>query len=227
MANTEVFDVVVIGTGLGGLVSACILVKKGYSVKIIEKNRQFGGALQTFAFKKEVFDSCVHYFGSMFPGETQYKIFDYLEVLDVLDLEYYDEDGFDRLQWGDDKTYVLPQDIKAAQAYLHTLFPHQKQELQTYFSLLERVANSFPLYKLALGDENTQKEWVQDWDLVSTLQEIFSDDELIKILLGNAFLYNGQVDQTPFYEHALIMYSYFKGAVKIKNGSSHLTKALL
>ena len=227
MAREKIFDVVIIGTGLGGLVSACILVKKGYSVKIIEKNRQFGGALQTFAFKKEVFDSCVHYFGSMFPGETQYKIFDYLEVLDVLDLEYYDEDGFDRLQWGDDKTYVLPQDIKAAQAYLHTLFPHQKQELQTYFSLLERVANSFPLYKLALGDENTQKEWVQDWDLVSTLQEIFSDDELIKILLGNAFLYNGQVDQTPFYEHALIMYSYFKGAVKIKNGSSHLTKALL
>lgn len=227
MAREKIFDVVIIGTGLGGLVAACLLVKKGYSVQIIEKNRQYGGALQTFAFKKEVFDSCVHYFGSMFPGETQYKIFDYLEVLDALDLEYYDEDGFDRLQWGDDKTYVLPQDIKAAAVYLKTHFPHQKQEITNYFELIERVSDSFPLYKLALGDENSQKSWVQDWDLVSTLQDLFTDEKLIQVLLGNAFLYNGQINQTPFYEHALIMYSYFKGAVKIKNGSSHLTKALL
>jgi all-trans-retinol 13,14-reductase len=42
------YDVVIVGSGLGGLVSGYILSKNGYKVIIVEKNHQIGGCLQTF-----------------------------------------------------------------------------------------------------------------------------------------------------------------------------------
>jgi all-trans-retinol 13,14-reductase len=44
----EQYDVVIVGSGLGGLVSAIILAKEGYSVCVLEKNNQYGGNLKTF-----------------------------------------------------------------------------------------------------------------------------------------------------------------------------------
>ena len=42
------FDVVVTGSGLGGLLCAYILSREGYNVCLIEKNPQLGGCMQTF-----------------------------------------------------------------------------------------------------------------------------------------------------------------------------------
>jgi all-trans-retinol 13,14-reductase len=59
----EQYDIVVVGSGLGGLVSAIILAKEGYSVCVLEKNNQFGGNLQTFVRDKTIFDTGIHYIG--------------------------------------------------------------------------------------------------------------------------------------------------------------------
>ena len=37
------YDIVIVGSGLGGLVSSIILAKEGYKVCVLEKNNQFGG----------------------------------------------------------------------------------------------------------------------------------------------------------------------------------------
>lgn len=220
------FDIIIIGSGIGGLVAGTLLAKEGYTVKIFEKNKQFGGALQTFAFEKEVFDSCVHYFGSMFPGESQYKLFKYLEIYDEVEWEFYDKKAFDIIQWENEKKYALPQGVEAAKKYLSDNFPEEKESLITYFDLLNKTVESFPLYQLRAGEEE-EKSWVQDWNMMDTLNRLFKNKDLIKLLIGNAFLYNGQVKITPFYEHALIIYSYFSGTVKAKKGSSQITRALL
>ena len=51
----EEYDVVIIGSGLGGLVSANFLAKEGYSVCVLEKNKQHGGNLQIFIRNKTIF----------------------------------------------------------------------------------------------------------------------------------------------------------------------------
>ena len=42
------FDIVIIGSGMGGLVCADILGREGYKVCVLEKNKQIGGCLQTY-----------------------------------------------------------------------------------------------------------------------------------------------------------------------------------
>ena len=59
------YDYVIIGSGLGGLISAVILAKEGKKVCVLEKNNQYGGNLQTFVREKVIFDTGVHYIGSL------------------------------------------------------------------------------------------------------------------------------------------------------------------
>ena len=54
------FDVVIIGSGLGGLLCGYILSEEGFSVCILEKNKQLGGSLQTFVRDRCIFDTGIH-----------------------------------------------------------------------------------------------------------------------------------------------------------------------
>ncbi len=49
-------SVIVIGAGIGGLATACLLAKKGYIVTIVEKNDKVGGRANIFSAKGYVFD---------------------------------------------------------------------------------------------------------------------------------------------------------------------------
>ena len=108
----EAYDVVIIGSGLGGLVSANILAKEGYSVCVLEKNKQHGGNLQIFVRNKTIFDTGVHYIGGLDKGQNLYKYFKYLEIIDDLNLKKLDKDGFDIITFNGDST-----EYKYAQGY--------------------------------------------------------------------------------------------------------------
>lgn len=221
-----IFDVIIVGSGWGGLMSSIILAKQGFKVLVLEKNRQFGGALQTFSFQKELFDSCVHYIGSMDPGATQYQIFKYLEVLNDLEIERLKEDGFDKIYWENEELGQIPQGFHTSKLYFIEKFPHEALAIKEYFSLIQEVVDHFPLYSLNYESENRKTQYLEI-PLLTKLEALFKDEKLIQLLMGNAFLYNGQKKTTPFYEHALIMFSYWQGAVKFKKGSSELTRSAL
>ena len=66
------YDIVIIGSGIGGLICGNVLAKEGLSVCVLEKNKQIGGSLQTFSRDKTVFDSGVHYIGGLDKGQNLY-----------------------------------------------------------------------------------------------------------------------------------------------------------
>ena len=54
------FDIIVIGSGIGGLTSAALLAKAGRSVLVIEQHDRPGGYAHGFTRKRFCFDSGVH-----------------------------------------------------------------------------------------------------------------------------------------------------------------------
>ena len=97
------YDILVIGSGLGGLVSALILAKEGMKVCVLEKNNQYGGNLQTFSRDKLIFDTGVHYLGGLSKGQNLHQFFSYLGIIDDLELQKMDEDGYDKITFGYDE----------------------------------------------------------------------------------------------------------------------------
>ena len=98
------YDVVIIGSGLGGLLCANILADEGYRVCVLEKNQQLGGNLQTFSRDKVIFDTGVHYLGGLGEGENLNRFFNYFGIMDKRKLEKMEENGFDIVTFERDKT---------------------------------------------------------------------------------------------------------------------------
>lgn len=219
-------DVVIIGAGLGGLLCAVMLAKEGKKVTVIEQNKQVGGCLQTFSFKKKIFDSCVHYIGAMLPNQIQHRIFEYVNINQHLTIKQLDTNCFDSILLGEDTTaYPHAQGLEYFVEQLIPFFPHKAQALTTYIGILRHIADSFPMYNLRMGS-NSEKEKVLYWELQKTLMDICQDSRLVNVLTGNSLLYAGIEGKTPFYVHALVQKSYIDSAFKLEGGSSQIAKAL-
>ena len=90
-------DILIIGSGIGGLLCGVILAKEGLSVTILEKDPSPGGLLRGFDFKGVHFDTGMHYTGAIKDGMVLDKIFRYAGIHEDLNLRKLDENGFDKI----------------------------------------------------------------------------------------------------------------------------------
>lgn len=223
------YDITIIGSGLSGLICAYILSKAGYSVCVLEKNRQVGGCLQTFARDKCIFDVGVHYIGSLSEGQSLNQYFKYLGIMNQLKLEQMDLDAFDIISFeGDEKEYKLAQGYQRFADGLIAQFPHEKEGIFKYIELLKKTCANFPLYSLSI-DKKYPDNLVEHL-AVNAKDAIFSiikDKTLRAVLAGNNILYGGRGDSTPLYLHAMVINSYIESAWRCVDGGSQIARLLI
>ncbi|MCS3532381.1 NAD(P)/FAD-dependent oxidoreductase [Chryseobacterium sp. JUb7] len=220
------YDILVIGSGLGGLVSALILAKEGLKVCVLEKNNQYGGNLQTFSRDKLIFDTGVHYLGGLSEGQNLYQFFSYLGIIEELQLQKMDVDGYDRITFGDDEIeYPHAQGYENFVEQLSKYFPEEKDNLEDYCEEIQRVCNHFPRYNV-IGNNNYNEE-ILHLNTKRFIESITSDKKLQSVLLGSNFLYAGDSENIPFYVHALTVNSYIQSAYKCIKGGSQISKLLI
>ncbi|MBC7904255.1 MAG: NAD(P)/FAD-dependent oxidoreductase [Gemmatimonadaceae bacterium] len=228
MKEKEQTDILIIGSGLGGLVCAAILGSEGYKVLLVEKNKQVGGCLQTFSRDKVIFDSGVHYIGGLEKGQNLYQIFKYLGLMDKLKLQRMDENAFDKIIFeGDEKEYPMAQGYDHFISRLVEMFPEEEAAIRTYCDRIKEVCNKFPLYNLRIGEGMKEKADVLEIDTKGFIESITKNKRLQEVLAGNNALYAGVPDKTPFYVHALVINSYIESSWKCVDGGSQIGKILV
>lgn len=218
------YDVIVIGSGLGGLVSSLLLAKEGKEVLILEKNQQFGGNLQCFSRDKTLFDTGVHYIGGLGPGENLNRYFSYLDILKDLKITQLDS-KFEKIIFNDSKEeYYQVQGYTSYEKYLKSTFPEESEAIDTYISDMKACCASFPLYNLS-KDGSYDERYIQ-LNLKDYLFNLTDNEVLRAVLVGNNFLYAG-LDITPFYVHALSVNSYIVSAWRCIDGGAQIAKSLV
>jgi all-trans-retinol 13,14-reductase len=221
------YDIIIIGSGMGGLVCGDILSREGYKICILEKNKQIGGSLQTFSRDKVVFDSGVHYIGALDKGQTLYQVFKYLGLMEKLKLQRLDIDAFDKIIIeGDDREYAFAQGYENFISRLLAEFPAEEKALRRYCDTIRDICSKFPLYNLRTGGEYSEKETVLEIDTKAFIDSITNNNRLRDVLAGNNLLYAGQPAKTPLYVHALILNHYIESAWKCINGGSQIGNIL-
>lgn len=76
------YDIIIIGSGLGGLECGAILSKEGYHVCVLEKNELFGGCFQTYQRGGHRMDTGIHYIGSLDEGQIMNQYFRYFGIME-------------------------------------------------------------------------------------------------------------------------------------------------
>jgi phytoene dehydrogenase-like protein len=66
-ARRDAYDVIVVGSGIGGLTAAALLARAGRSVLVVERHDRVGGYAHSFRRGRYLFDSAVHLVGGCEP----------------------------------------------------------------------------------------------------------------------------------------------------------------
>lgn len=136
------FDIIIIGSGIGGLISAGILASKGLKTILIEKNLTPGGYLASFRRGNFIFDSSVDCISGVAPGGLINKV---LKLLNVdRDIDFVQVSPV-RLSIFPDIEVNVDSDMNVYMQRLTLLFPSERDTIKNFFTLLDRVYSDLQL----------------------------------------------------------------------------------
>ena len=221
------YEVIVIGSGLSGLSIAYILAKNGFKVAVFEKNAQFGGCLQSFKREGVTFETGMHYVGSIEEGQILHKYFNYLSILDDIELSSLNKSCYDIIDFrGERYSYA-----NGHENFVETLsqkFPYNVNDIKEYVKAIHNVTENSPYYSfknfdtLNILDPAHVKTSINEY-----ISQITKNEALQNVLTGNIPLYAGLKDKTPLYIHALISDFYINSAYRIVGNSDNIAKSLV
>ncbi len=224
---TKKFDIIIIGSGIGGLETAYILSRKGYKVCLLEKNKQLGGTLQGFDFQGCRFETGMHYLGSLDEGQSLHKIFKYLNILDKLPLRRMDEKAFDVFNIeGVEYNYAMG--YEPFEHQLCQYFPEEKSAIKTYIKSIQAVVESNDVYQLKQPVQSSifNNKYI-GLSADKHIKSITHNHKLRQLLSAQNFIYGGEQESAPFYVHALINNYFIQSAYRVDGGSHQIASLLV
>lgn len=218
------YDVIILGSGLGGLECAFILAKCGMNVCVVEKNAALGGCLQSFRRGKEEFDTGFHYVGALGKGQILERIFSHLGLMD-LPWHQLDTEGFDQVYFKD-KDILLENGYGRFARSLSAIFPESQKELEDYSAFLEKVGNGIadPILKGSHGFSSINSLFEKS--AYGHLCQSISDPLLRNILSGTSLKLELRRGTLPLYTFAQINSSYIQSAWRLKGRGSLIADTL-
>jgi len=220
-----VYDAVIIGGGLGGLLCGNILSKEGMNVCLIEKNHKLGGSIQTFGRKGCIFNTGLNYTESLDDGQVLNQYFRYFGLLGKLKLRRLDPNGFEIIDFSNGQYRFA----MGKEQFLDTLshdFPGETQGLKAYISRINDICQAIPLYTFSGEPSNIIDNSNLSTGAARFIRSVISDGRLQNIIAGNNMLYSGTETKTPLYIHALINNSFIESAWRIADGSHNMGNIL-
>lgn len=219
-------NIIIIGSGLGGLSCGVILARNGYNVTVLEQSFQIGGCLQCFSRRGVKFETGMHFVGSASKGQTLDRLFNYLGISKDVQLSQLDQEGYDIISLNGQRFPFANGEDRFVEK-LSTFFPKQRDNLLTYMRLVKDLSDVSPFNNAnASGSGHVLNAKYQLTSINSVIDSIISDSLLAKVLVGTLPLYAAERDKTPFSTHAFIMNFYNQSAYRIVGGSDAIAKSL-
>ena len=231
------WDVIVIGSGLGGLTTAGLLARhKGKRVLVLERHYTAGGFTHVFTRPGFDWDVGVHYIGDVHRERSMLRrTFDHLSDGE---LAWADMGKiYDTIIIGNDR-YELPAGRKAFREAMVGYFPARAQEIDTYLARIHAtVKKAMPFFgeKLLPGPLSKLVGPLLRWPAMrearrtvkDVMAEITSDPRLTAVLTGQYGDYGLPPGQASFFMHAMLVEHYLPGAAYPVGGSGRIAETML
>ncbi len=228
------YDVVVIGSGGGGLSAAAMLAKNGMKVIVIEQHYQVGGYMSSFSRKGYTFEASLDAM-----DKTGIDMFEKLGIQDKVTVVKLDDPY---LALFPDLKFQVPADSDEYLKKLQETFPHEAEGIEDLFDTLGSMNTTMGnLMNLQDGKDTISslfnlifKPWniwpvVKYWSSNCTnMMDDFVKDKKFIALFTQLMCYTGiDSDNVSGMLFAMMWNSYHFGGFYYFHGGSHaVTKAL-
>ncbi len=235
----ERYDVIVIGSGIGGLTNAALLAKLGKQVCVLEQHYTAGGFTHSYERNGYEWDVGVHYIGEVHkPHSPLRRVFD---VVTDGQLRWVEMDPvYDRILIGG-RSYDFKVGREEFKAGLRQHFPAEARAIDRYMKLVGKTAGAAELFfagqsmppRLARAYQRLRRWLVPQECFMTTravLEKLTQNQELIGVLTGQWGDYGLPPGEASFLMHATVAKHYFGGGNYPVGGSwkiaEHITPVI-
>ena len=222
----------VIGSGIGGLSMAIILSKLGFSVTVIEKNRQPGGMLRSYVRRGIHCNVGLHYLGALDKGQVLRRLFDYLGITEKLPLERMGVNApVDRYYFtnadADPRQFDMPVGLDAYEARLKEAFPKEQEAINGFMAMLRQSAGELDRLEFLFRNQPVADLIDQTEPLWEVLDRLGCSPGLKGVLSVPSVWIGVPPPLCPQFYHTITLASYLFSAWRLESNGAHLVKVLV
>lgn len=221
MAFTENWNVIVIGSGMGGLSCAAALAKCSHRILMLEQAPVAGGLTHTFSRHGWTWDVGLHYLGDLGPAGQARKLYDWLSDGELKMASV--GPVYDTLHFPDGFEVTISRPEASLKMDLREKFPHCARAIDAYFKAMNDAQHAghhvFALRGMPGGLATVYRflhgHAIDKWCSRTTkevLDEYIPDPKLRAVLSAQWGDYGGLPKESCFGIHAVIIGHYFAGA---------------
>lgn len=225
------YDVVVIGSGLGGLTAGARLAREGRKVLVLERHYMAGGCATVFKRKDYTMEVGLHEMDGLHADDPKNKIFEELGVFDHV--EFIKLPEFYRFVKGG-VDIVIPHGVQGAIDALSEKFPAERKGIEKFFGKIIKMSREIsripkrgwamllflPFFPLLCPNVifNGKKS------VGGVLDACVADEDLKMAILANLGYYHDDPATASFLFYAMAQASYLTGGGHyIRGGSQNLS----
>jgi len=234
--SSSEFDVIVIGSGMGGMTTAAALSRLQHKVLLLEQAQTIGGLTHSFSRDGFTWDVGLHYCGTFGRDQLAGRTLNWLSggtiefrsVGTVYDILHFPE-GFE---------IPVGRPADAYKMELKERFPDNPTDIDAYFEALssaEEAMHSIAAERaMPESLRNVHRWWnkkrIQRWcgrTTTEVIADLVTDRKLAAVLSAQWGTYGGKPTDASFGVHALVIGHYLEGAYYPVGGAAAIAKGLV
>jgi phytoene desaturase len=209
------YDAVVVGAGIGGLVTAALLAESGLQTLLVEQHYMVGGFCSTFRRAGFTFDASTHFYPLLGNRET---ITGRLLARLGVATHWVKMDPVDTFHLPDGTVFDVPADLATYLERVKGRFPEEAAALDAFFADVRRA------YVLGLqhhfrGQPGARLEELECLTVRDVLERRFRDPHLKLLLTADCPHWGSPPERTSFVFDSMLRLSYFLGNYYPAGGS--------
>lgn len=216
---------IVVGSGIGGLSTAILLLEAGLDVTVVEKNSAPGGLTRGYCRQGIECEVGVHYLGALGEGQVLRRLFELLGVAEAIPIERMGGNGVIDRYLFDDFTFDMPEGLDAYEENLRSAFPAEGSAIEGFMARLRPAARRLNRLEMLQSDPNPA-DFLDDFEpLGEFLTKLGCSPELRAVLSVPSCWIGVPPEECPVFYHAMALSSYLLSSWRLTEGGSAMADA--